>query len=164
MADFPTLKTGVTAQYPSDREFRFSTEIRRFVDGGEQRYRDFRGHRKRWVIRLSQLDESERASLLEFYMGEQGRLGTFDFEDPWSGVVLTGCRFERDSLVGRVDGEFDSSAEIVVLGPSAPRLMTGLGPPRQVCGFCSSNGTAQKESSRRRCSAFGVKVLPLDQS
>ena len=119
MAEFPKLKTGVTAQYPSDREFRFSSEIRRFVDGGEQRYRDFRGHRKRWVIRFSQLDEAERSMLTEFYRGQRGRLGTFDFEDPWSGIVVTGCRFEQDSLTARIDGEFDSSAEIVVLGPAA---------------------------------------------
>ena len=119
MAEFPKLKTGVTAQYPSNREFRFSTEIRRFVDGTEQRYRDFRGHRKRWVIRLSLLDEAERETLIEFYRGEQGRLGTFDFEDPWSGMVVTGCRFDRDSLAARADGEFDSSSEIVVLGPAA---------------------------------------------
>ena len=119
MAAFPKLKTGVTAQYPSDREFRFSTEVRRFVDGGEQRYRDFRGHHKRWVIRFSQLEEAERAVLVEFYKGEQGRSGTFDFEDPWSGIVVTGCRFEHDSLTARVDGEFASSAVIVVLGPAA---------------------------------------------
>lgn len=119
MAEFPKLKTGATAQYPSKREFRFSTEVRRFVDGSEQRYRDFRGHRKRWVIRLSQLDETERTALNEFYRGEQGQLGTFDFEDPWSGVVVIGCRFERDSYTSRADGEFDSGGEIVVLGPVA---------------------------------------------
>ncbi len=119
MAEFPKLKTGVTAQYPSRREFRSSTEVRRFVDGTEQRYRDFRGPRKRWLIRLSLLDETERTTLIEFYRGEQGRLGTFDFEDPWNSVVVTGCRFERDSLTSRANGEFDSGSEIVVLGPTA---------------------------------------------
>ncbi len=67
MAQFPSLKTGVVAQYPSTKEYRFSTETRRFVDGSEQRYRNFRGSRQRWVVNLSQLDESEIAELADFF-------------------------------------------------------------------------------------------------
>ena len=61
MASFPTLKTGVVAQYPSDRARRFSTQVLRFLDGSEQRFAGFGAPLKRWLIRLELLDEAELA-------------------------------------------------------------------------------------------------------
>ncbi len=118
MAQFPSLKTGAVAQYPSIKEYHFSTETRRFVDGSEQRYRDFGKCRQRWVINLSQLDESEIAELVDFFRSQQGRLGAFDFEDPWSQIVVLNCHFERDFFPIRADGEFDSRTGLVILGPT----------------------------------------------
>ncbi len=117
MAQFPKLKTGAIAQYPTAKEYRFSTVTQSFVDGTEQRYRDFRGSRQRWVVKLSQLDVSEIAELLEFFRTQQGRLGEFDFEDPWTQTVVSKCHFEQDALLVRADGEFDSSMQLVILGP-----------------------------------------------
>ncbi len=119
MAQFPSLKTGVVAQYPSTKEYHFSTETRRFVDGSEQRYRNFRGSRQRWVVNLSQLDESEIAELVDFFRSQQGRLGAFDFEDPWSQTVVTNCHFEQEFFSVRADGEFDSRTGLVILGPTS---------------------------------------------
>ena len=117
MAQFPKLKTGAIAQYPTTKEYLFSTTTRTFVDGTEQRYRDFRGSRQRWVINFSQLGDGEIAELLEFFRSQQGRLGEFDFEDPWTQMVVSECHFEQDSLHVRADGEFDSSTQLVILGP-----------------------------------------------
>lgn len=39
---FPTLKTGATLQYPAQRATAFSTDVVRFVDGSEQRFRDIK--------------------------------------------------------------------------------------------------------------------------
>lgn len=117
MAQFPKLKTGAIAQYPTAKEYRFSTVTQSFVDGTEQRYRDFRGSRQRWVVKLSQLDVSEIAELLEFFRTQQGRLGEFDFEDPWTQTVVSKCHFEQDALPVRADGEFDNNTALVVLGP-----------------------------------------------
>ena len=119
MSDFPKLRTGVVAQYPATRELGFSTSVKSFLDGSEQRYRDLRGGRRRWVISLSQLDESELAELTGFFEQRQGRFGTFDFEDPWSGTVVTGCRLVLDQMGSRVDGEFGNSTQLIVVAPAA---------------------------------------------
>lgn len=96
MARFPKLKTGVVAQYPAVREQRYGTEIHRFLDSSEQRYRDRAAGRKRWVLQLEQLDETETARLARFFEEQQGRLAVFEFEDPWTGTVVEKCRFGED--------------------------------------------------------------------
>ena len=117
MAQFPKLKTGAIAQYPTTKEYRFATATQRFVDGTEQRYRDVRGSRQRWIVNLSRLDAGEIAELQEFFRIQQGRFGEFDFEDPWTQTVVSKCHFEQDALPVRTDGEFNSHTELVILGP-----------------------------------------------
>jgi hypothetical protein len=58
MATFPALRTGAVAQYPSERHMRFSTRVLEFVDGQEQRFREFSRGLRRWVIHLDLLDDS----------------------------------------------------------------------------------------------------------
>ena len=50
MPDFPALKTGAVAQDGSVTTIRFGTRVLRFTDGAEQRFRDSRGARRRWMI------------------------------------------------------------------------------------------------------------------
>lgn len=99
MTDFPLLKTGAVAQYPAERERQFSTEILQFLDGTEQRYRDFDGALLRWVIRLDLLDEQELAELESFYGQEQGEFGVFSFTDPWDGTEYPECSFENEEIL-----------------------------------------------------------------
>jgi hypothetical protein len=96
MARFPKLKTGAVAQYPVVREERFANEIHRFLNASEQRYRDRAAGRRRWIIQLERLDETETARLARFFDEHQGRLTLFEFEDPWTGTVVTTCRFAED--------------------------------------------------------------------
>lgn len=117
MASFPKLKTGAISQYPSIRETSFATRVQRYLDLGEQRYRDHDSARKRWRIELSLLTDAELAQLVNFFAAHKGRLTTFDFEDPWSGAIIGGCRFEQDSLAALVNGEADSSTEFTIVGP-----------------------------------------------
>lgn len=98
MAAFPTLKTGVVAQYGADRTRSFSTQVFRFVDGSEQRFPGYGSQLRRWTIRLSLLDESELTQLEQFFIDQGGRSGTFTFTDPWDGVVYPSCSFEADTL------------------------------------------------------------------
>lgn len=96
MARFPKLKTGAVAQYPAVREQRYSTEVKKFLDCVEQRYRDFAAARRRWVIALEMLDETETARLARFFDEQGGRQNAFEFEDPWTGTVIPQCRFGED--------------------------------------------------------------------
>jgi len=98
MANFPALKTGVVAQYPSDRTRRFSTQVLRFLDGSEQRFRSYGAALRRWTIRLDLLDEVELVNLQQFFEEQEGRSGVFSFTDPWDGTVYASCSFDTDEL------------------------------------------------------------------
>lgn len=99
MSDFPVLKTGAVIQYPAEKETRFSTQVIRFVDGSEQRFRDFATSLRRWIIRLDQLDETEMISMRNFFRTQRGVAGTFSFMDPWDGAEHANCSLETDEMV-----------------------------------------------------------------
>ena len=98
MPTFPKLKTDAVAQYPAKKVLRFQSQILRFVDGGEQRYRDCAGALRVWEIRLDQLDEGEMAALEEFFLANQGAFGSFAFTDPWDGQVYADCSLDADGM------------------------------------------------------------------
>jgi phage-related protein len=98
MADFPKLKTGVVAQYPSDRSQQCFTSVYRFIDGLEQRYRTGTTPLRRWVIRFDLLDEEELSAIELFFLSQAGRFGSFSFTDPWDDTVYTNCSLDDDSL------------------------------------------------------------------
>jgi hypothetical protein len=98
MANFPALKTGAVAQYPSDRQQNFSTQVFRFLDGSEQRFPAYGASLRRWVIRLDLLDESELTALRDFFVSEGGRAGVFSFTDPFASTVYASCSFAADEL------------------------------------------------------------------
>lgn len=98
MANFPKLKTGAIAQYPTGKTFRFRNQILRFVDGTDQRYRDSAGPLHIWEIRLDKLDEREMAGIEAFFAENQGSFGNFTFTDPWDGQVYPNCSLASDSL------------------------------------------------------------------
>lgn len=114
MATFPALKTGVVAQYPSDRKRRTSTQVFRFLDGSEQRFAGFGAPLKRWLIRLELLDETELAGIEEFFGEQGGQAGTFTFTDPWDGTVHANCSFEGDTMTADYRGRGDGVASVVV--------------------------------------------------
>jgi phage-related protein len=114
MADFPALKTGAMAQYPSDRTRRFSTLAYRFMDGSEQRFPGFGAPLKRWLIRLELLDEAELARLDDFFMQQGGRAQSFAFTDPWDGTVYANCSFESDEMTTDYRGQGDGRTSVVV--------------------------------------------------
>jgi hypothetical protein len=97
VANFPALKTGAYAQYPSDRTRQFSTSAYRFLDGSEQRFPGYAAPLRRWTIRLDLLDESELSTLELFFVNQGGRAGTFSFTDPFDGSVCPSCSFDSDT-------------------------------------------------------------------
>ena len=99
MSDFPTLNTGAVMQYPAARDTRFSTQIVRFVDGSEQRFRDFGVSLRRWIIQLDQLTETEMASMRNFFRAQRGAAGTFSFTDPWDSTQHADCSLEGDEMI-----------------------------------------------------------------
>jgi Conserved hypothetical protein 2217 (DUF2460) len=114
MANFPQLKTGAVAQYPSQRQSSYSTGIAQFLDGSEQRFRDAPRALKRWTIRFDQLDEGELATLTEFVRTQEGEYGTFAFADPWDGAVYSNCSFEGGTMERQLMAEGRASTALIV--------------------------------------------------
>ena len=115
MTHFPSLKTRAVAQYPATRKLRFQNQALRFVDGTEQRYRDSAGTLRQWEIRLDELDETEMSAMEEFFAGNQGRLGSFAFTDPWDGQAYANCSLESDELDLHVLAEMRGRTSLIVV-------------------------------------------------
>jgi phage-related protein len=115
MASFPLLKTGVVAQYPTDRQRNFSTQVIRFLDGSEQRYPSYGTPLLSWTIQYDLLDESELAAIEEFFENQGGRAQTFSFTDPFDGTVYPSCSFGSDDLELQFAGPQDGKMQLVIL-------------------------------------------------
>jgi phage-related protein len=114
MSDFPVLKTGAVIQYPAEKATRYSTQVLRFVDGSEQRFRDFDASLRRWTIRLDALDETELCALRNFFRTQRGAAGTFSFTDPWNSNVYDKCSLESDEMVEHLLNEGRSQTSLIV--------------------------------------------------
>jgi phage-related protein len=113
MAVFPALKTGAVAQYPAERQIRCSTQVVEFLDGTEQRFRDYTRPLRRWTVRLDQLDASEVQAILSFF-DEAGVASPFSFTDPWDGTVHANCVAEGLELAARLLDEFRGQTELTI--------------------------------------------------
>jgi hypothetical protein len=114
MSAFPKLKTGAVVQYPASRTVAYATEVFRFLDGAEQRYRGRGAEMRRWVVRLDLLDETEMAGLEQFFESMQGTFGTFAFKDPWDGKEYPNCSLESDEFAAQMMGEMRANTVLVV--------------------------------------------------
>ena len=114
-ATFPPLKTGAVTQYPATKSTQYSSFVLRFLDGSDQRYRDYSAPLRRWTIQLNMLDEAEINALDQFFNSQQGRFETFSFIDPWTQSTIPSCRMEQDVLDYELSGEMRGSTSLVVV-------------------------------------------------
>jgi len=103
MADFPMLRSGAVAQFPLSSQTQFATDVVKFLDGTEQRFRRYPAKLRRWAVRLDLLDEGEAEAMLQFFRTQRGMSGTFSFTDPADGTVYPECLFTSDSIRSVVD-------------------------------------------------------------
>lgn len=112
MAAFPTLKTGAVAQYPAERQLRCSTQVVEFVDGREQRFRDYAKPLRRWVIRLALLDATELQAVLDF--ARDTATSSFSFKDPWDGTLYADCALEGAESAATLVDEWNARTELTI--------------------------------------------------
>ena len=105
MSDFPQLNTGAIMQYPAARRTNFLTAVTRFVDGSEQRFRQFPKPVTFWVIQLHLLAQNELERLQKFYIDNQGSAGSFRFVDPWDSSVYPDCSFVEETFTWQLAEE-----------------------------------------------------------
>lgn len=115
MARFPRLQTRAITQYPAGSGSTRRTEVLRFVDGTEQRFRQWPGARRHWVVRLDLLDEAEVDELRRFFEAQSGRFGRFIFVDPWTNEEIENCAFGSDSMEIDFRSENRAAATIVIV-------------------------------------------------
>lgn len=114
-AAFPTLKTGAVAQYPATEALQFASFVVRFLDGGDQRYRQFPAPLRSWVIKLDMLDETELNRLEQFFLAQEGSFGTFSFVDPWTQTTFPNCSLNQNTIQYAAQGEMQGAAQLVVV-------------------------------------------------
>lgn len=115
MSAFPSLKTGAVMQYPAQRGVQYSTTALQFVDGTEQRFRNYATPLHQWAIQLSLLDQTELQALQEFFLGLGGRAQNFSFTDPWDGTTYPSCSLASDSMKAALAGEWSGQTSLTVL-------------------------------------------------
>ena len=114
-AVFPTLKTGAVAQYPATKGTQYSTYVVRFLDGSDQRYRQFTASLRRLTIKLDMLDDGELNAIEQFFVAQQGRFEAFAFVDPWTQTTISNCSLDQDILEFELSGEAQGSTNLVVV-------------------------------------------------
>jgi hypothetical protein len=101
-------------QYPAGREASYLTQVVRFLDGSEQRYRDYSAPLHRWQILFDRIDETELNALREFFRIQDGGAEPFSFIDPWDGTVYPSCCLDIDSMTEQLAAELDASTTITI--------------------------------------------------
>jgi len=114
MATFPTLKTGAVIQYPATKSAEYSSFVARFLDGTDQRYRQYSTPLHRWIINLEMLDESELSTLEQFFIAQEGRFATFAFVDPWTQMSFPNCSIDQDILDYQLSEEARGAMKLIV--------------------------------------------------
>ena len=97
--EFPLLSSGAVTQYGSLIGFVWPAQVIRFVDGTDQRFLACGNVFRRWAIDLRLLNESEVASMEEFFNNALGEYSTFTFPDPISGTNVPNCRIGAPELI-----------------------------------------------------------------
>lgn len=114
MAQFPLLSTGAVAQYPSSRNLIYSTHVTRFVDGSEQRFREFKQAVRTWTVKMHELSAEEIAAVESFFLARQGEFGSFSFVDPWDGTEYPDCSFDQDAFAAAAFDESRYQGSLII--------------------------------------------------
>jgi len=114
MPDFPQLRTQAVVQYPARRQLTFATQVLEFLDGSEQRFRQWPGTLRQWIIRLDLLTEEELSTFRQFFRSQAGQAQVFRFVDPWDGMEYPNCTLEGDDFEVLLRGEGRGNLNLVI--------------------------------------------------
>jgi hypothetical protein len=102
-------------QYPAQRDVGFSTTALQFVDGSEQRFRNYQAPLHQWIVQLSLLDQAELHEFQEFFRAMAGPAEDFAFTDPWDGSSYSSCSLGSDSMAAVLAGEWNGETSLTVM-------------------------------------------------
>jgi len=114
MPTFPTLTTGAILQYPSVKRFSYSTRVMTFLDGSEQRFRQYPVQVQFWLVKLDKLTEDEVHKVETFIGMQLTQSAPFLFTDPWDGVEHPDCTIASDDFESAFDLNGRGSLSLVI--------------------------------------------------
>ena len=119
MVTFPKLSSGAVTQYPAPMTSGQPVQVLRFLDGSDQRYLLRASARRRWLVHLNLLNESETQMIEAFFLDRQADFGVFSFPDPFTGTLVANCRFGAPALVTEYVGPDAASTALWVVESNA---------------------------------------------
>lgn len=116
-SSLPALASGAITQYGWKRGSSFDTQYGEAADGTRytlaMRGGGLTGFSSlpvaSWVLNFKSVPEAAADRYVSFFRSKGGRYGTFDFMDPDTGTVTTGCHFAADVLEINYNGYNNSS-------------------------------------------------------
>ena len=93
---FPSSLSNLVFQYPTVKQTACSTQVSKFVGGGEQRYQIAGSELRQWTAQPIILPDDAMAQLETFFLSVGGTANSFQFTDPWDGTVYPVCYFKND--------------------------------------------------------------------
>ncbi len=115
MNTFPSLRSGAVTQYPLGIVTGQSSQVIRFIDGTDQRFRVQGRMLRRWQIHLDLLRDNEIQALEAFFNSQLGAYSTFVFPDPYTGTEVPNCIFGADAFLSDYQGVDTSSTSFWVV-------------------------------------------------
>lgn len=103
---FPTFSWGGVAQMPLTQVSSFLTNVNEQASGPRYAFAYYAGglsnfpstYLRSWRISYSILSDADLATLETFFLGMQGRYGSFSFTDPLDSTTYNHVRFDQDDL------------------------------------------------------------------
>jgi len=119
---FPTFSWGGVAEMPLTQVSSFLTNVAEqpsgpryalaYYDGGWTNFPT--SYLRSWRISYPLLTDTDQTTLVNFFLGMQGRYNTFTFTDPLDNTAYTHCRFDMDELQIHYQTKNQSSTEITI--------------------------------------------------
>lgn len=111
-SSLPSLASGAVTQLPWSKSRKYATNMTD-LESGDRISLPLRGGglsglpttpARAWQVVMRSIRDSEAASFVDFFVSQNGRFGSFSWQDPDTLVTYTGCRFGSDDLEVRYDG------------------------------------------------------------
>ena len=129
MQCFPQLLRGATSQYPIQKRSLTRTIRNVCLDGREIKLADPAGSSIEWQLTFRELMDAEIAALLDFFVGAEGRLGSFTFLDPTDNLLAWSEKFDAAAWQGDPLLQLSSGVEDPVGSMAAFHVANPSGAP-----------------------------------
>jgi hypothetical protein len=102
--NYPALANGCYTQRPFTTGHRWLTTRNEMENGAQFAWSEWPAAKRFWTCEYPTLTWAEVQTRIAFFVAARGRLRSFSFADPETGLVASHCRMDRDELTVRALG------------------------------------------------------------